>query len=61
MACHLLGVLEPVVVLHVDGDACCPPGVTSDRGEKTRGFGPSSGSQPKRYSGSKYFPSPPYG
>jgi hypothetical protein len=40
MACHLLGVLEPAVVLQVNRDACRPPGVTSDRGEKTRGFGP---------------------
>ena len=33
---HLLGVLEPSVVLQVNSDASCPPGVTSDRDEKTR-------------------------
>ncbi len=33
---HLLGVLEPSVVLQVDRDAGRPPGVTSYRGEKTR-------------------------
>jgi hypothetical protein len=27
---HLLGVLEPSVVLQVNSDASCPPGVTSD-------------------------------
>jgi len=32
MAGHLLGVLEPSVVLQVTRDAGCPPGVTSDRG-----------------------------
>ena len=36
MAGHLLGVLEPSVVFQVDRDAGCPPGVTFDRGEKTR-------------------------
>lgn len=36
MAGHLLGVLEPSVVLQVTRDAGCPPGVTSDRVEKTR-------------------------
>src|SRR6478736_1793294 len=36
MASHLLGVLEPAVVLQVNRDTGCPPGVTSDRGEKTR-------------------------
>ena len=35
MASHLLGVLKPAVVFQVNGDAGCPPGVTSDRGEKT--------------------------
>ena len=35
MAGHLLGVLEPSVVLQVNRDAGCPPCVTSDRGEKT--------------------------
>src|ERR1700693_2773908 len=46
MACHLLGVLEPAVVLQVNRDACCPPGVTSDRGEKTRCLGPLPNSSP---------------
>ena len=40
MAGHLLGVLEPSVVLQVNGNTGCPPGVTSDRGEKTRRLGP---------------------
>ena len=40
MAGHLLGVLEPSVVLQVNRDAGCPPGVTSDGGEKTRRLGP---------------------
>jgi hypothetical protein len=39
MAGHLLGVLEPSVVFQVDRDAGCPPGVTSDRSEKTRCLG----------------------
>ena len=30
MAGHLLGVLEPSVVLQVNRDTCSPPGVTSD-------------------------------
>ena len=33
---HLVGVLEPSVVLQVNRDARCPPGVTSKGGEKTR-------------------------
>ncbi len=33
---HLLGSLEPSVVLQVNRDARCPPGVTSDGGEKAR-------------------------
>ena len=37
---HLLGVLEPSVVFQVNRDAGCPPGVTSDGGEKTRRLGP---------------------
>jgi hypothetical protein len=37
---HLLGVLEPSVILQVNRDAGRPPGVTSDRGEKTRRLGP---------------------
>ena len=40
MAGHLLGVLEPSVVFQVDRNAGCPPGVTSDWGEKTCRFGP---------------------
>ena len=40
MSGHLLGVLEPSVVLQVNRDAGCPPGVTSDGGEKTRRLGP---------------------
>jgi hypothetical protein len=40
MAGHLLGVLEPSVVLQVNCNAGGPPGVTSDRGEETRRFGP---------------------
>jgi hypothetical protein len=36
MAGHLLGVLESSVVLQVNRDTGCSPGVTSDRGEKTR-------------------------
>ena len=37
---HLLGVLEPSVVLQVNRDASCPPGMTSDGGEKTCRLGP---------------------
>ena len=37
---HLLGVLQPPVVFQVNRDAGCPPGVTSDWGEKTRRLGP---------------------
>ena len=40
MAGHLLSVLEPSVVLQVNRDAGCPPGVTSDRREKAGRFGP---------------------
>jgi hypothetical protein len=32
---HLLGVLEPSVILQVNRDASRPPGVTSDGREKT--------------------------
>ena len=32
---HLLSVLEPSIVLQVNGDAGCPPGVTSDGGKNT--------------------------
>jgi hypothetical protein len=40
MSGHLLGVLEPCVVLQVNRDAGRPPGVTSDGGEKARSLGP---------------------
>ena len=40
MSSHLLGGLEPSVVLQIDRDAGCPPGVTSDGGEKTRWLAP---------------------
>jgi hypothetical protein len=40
MASHLLGVLEPAVVLQVNRDTGCPPGVTSHRSQKTRRLGP---------------------
>ena len=40
MSGHLLGVLEPSVVFQVNRDAGCPPGVTSDGGQKTRCLGP---------------------
>ena len=40
MAGHLLGVLEPSVVLQVNSNAGRTPGVTSDRGEETRCLGP---------------------
>ena len=42
MASHLLGVLQPSVVLQINGDAGCSPGVTSNGGEKTRCLGPVS-------------------
>ena len=46
MASHLLGVLEPSVVLQVNRDAGCPPGVTSDGGEKAGRLGPLSNRSP---------------
>jgi hypothetical protein len=46
MAGHLLGVLESPGVFQVDRDAGPPPGVTSDRGEKTSRLGPLSNSRP---------------
>jgi hypothetical protein len=46
MSSHLLGVLEPFVVLQVNRDAGRPPGVTSDWGEKTRRLGPLPNSRP---------------
>jgi hypothetical protein len=60
MASHLLGVLEPAVVFQVNRDAGCLPGVTSDGGEKSPPLWPASESQPKRCSGSKHVPSPPF-
>ena len=39
MSGHMLGMLKPAVVLQVNGDAGCPPGVTSNGGEKARRFG----------------------
>ncbi len=47
MAGHLLSVLEPSVVLQVNGNTGSPPGVTSDRGQKTRGLGPLPNRSPK--------------
>jgi hypothetical protein len=35
MASHLLGVIQPAVVFQINGDACCSPSVTSDRGAST--------------------------
>jgi hypothetical protein len=46
MASHLLGVLEPSVVLQINRDTGCPPSVTSDWGEKTRGLSPLPDSRP---------------
>src|SRR5208283_877393 len=43
---HLLSVLEPSVVLQVNCDAGCPPGMTSDGGEKTRRLGSLPNSSP---------------
>jgi hypothetical protein len=40
MAGHLLGVLKRSVVLQVNRDAGCSPGVRSDGSEKTPRFGP---------------------
>ena len=42
MAGHLLSVLEPSVVLQVNCDPGCPPGMTSNRREKTRRLRPLS-------------------
>ena len=38
MAGHLLGVLEPSVVLQVNSDMGCPPGVTSNPGVRKPAF-----------------------
>src|SRR5260221_2315952 len=43
---HLLGVLEPSVVLQVNRDTGCPPGVTSNGGKKTRRLGPLTNRSP---------------
>jgi hypothetical protein len=43
---HLLGVLQPSVVLQVNGDPGCPPGVTSNGGEKAGRLGPFSNRSP---------------
>jgi hypothetical protein len=59
MASHLLGVLQPAVVFQVNGDAGCSPGVTSYGVIKPPPW-PASGSQPRRCSGSKHVPSPPF-
>src|ERR1700730_6187787 len=40
MSSHLLGGLEPSVVLQVNGNTGCPPGVISERVEKTRCLSP---------------------
>ena len=46
MSGHLLSVLEPSVVLQVNRNTGCPPGVTSDEGEKTGRLGPLPNSRP---------------
>jgi len=46
MSGHLLGVLEPSVVLQVNGDAGCPPSVTSNGGEKAGRLGQLSNGSP---------------
>ena len=46
MSSHLLGMLKPSVVLQIDRDASCPPGVTSDGCEKTCRLGPLSNRSP---------------
>jgi hypothetical protein len=46
MASHLLGVLESAIVLQVDRDAGCPPGMTSNGGEKTCRLGSLSNGSP---------------
>jgi hypothetical protein len=43
---HLQGVLQPSVVLQVNGDPGCPPGVTSNGGEKAGCLGPFSNRSP---------------
>ena len=46
MASHLLGVLQPSVVLQVNGDAGRPPSVTSNGGEKAGRLGQLSNGSP---------------
>ena len=46
MTGHLLGMLEPSVVLQINRDPCCPLGLTSDRGQKTGCVGPLSNRSP---------------
>jgi hypothetical protein len=36
VASHLLGVFQSSIVFQVNGDACGPPGVTSNWGEKAK-------------------------
>jgi hypothetical protein len=43
---HLLRVLQPSFVLQVNGDPGCPPGVTSNGGEKAGRLGPFSNRSP---------------
>jgi hypothetical protein len=60
MASHLLGVPQSAVIFQVNGDAGCSPGVTSDRSQKARRFGPLSDAGQALYSGSKPVLSPPF-
>jgi hypothetical protein len=46
MSRHLLGMLESSVVFQVNRNACCPPGVTSDVGQKTSRLGTLPDSRP---------------
>jgi hypothetical protein len=55
---HLLGVLEPSVVLQVNGDAGGSPGVTSDGAWENLLFWPVSGWQPRHCTDSKRAPLP---
>jgi hypothetical protein len=51
MTGHLLGMLKPSVVFQINRDAGCPPGVTSDGGEKTRSLGSLPNRSPRRCTG----------
>jgi hypothetical protein len=53
---HLLGMLQPAVVLQVNCDASCPPGMAADAGEKTRILSPLT---PRHCSGLELVPSRP--